>query len=180
MIRNRLTLLDSAAGCAIEMLRSAKHVEDVAQAVLELLAQAAGSEWATYWVIDPELQRLRPLAVWSVAGLKVQARERDARCRTASLSHGNAGHVWRSRKPLWATSFMLDPRLPRAPDPAEAGLHAGLWFALKTDTAVYGVIELLGRALEPKTPDNLIAIERLGFRLGLALEELRHGNARLH
>jgi len=72
---------------------------------------------------------------------------------------------------------LLDSVLPPS---LEAGLRGGVWFAVKTDTSVYGVIELLGPALEPKTPDNLVLVERLGFRLGHALEELRHGNARLH
>ena len=49
-------------------------------------------------------------------------------------------------------------------------LHGGVWFAVKTDTAMFGVIELLGRALEPAAPENLVNLERLGFRLGLALE----------
>lgn len=62
----------------------------------------------------------------------------------------------------------------------DAGLHGGVWFALKTVTAVYAVIEQLGRAFEPKTPGNLIELERLGFRLGYALEELWHGRERLH
>jgi hypothetical protein len=52
-------------------------------------------------------------------------------------------------------------------------LHCGVWFAVKTDTSIYGVIELTGRAMDSRTPDNLFMIERLGFRLGQALEERR-------
>ena len=177
MIRQRLAELGSAVARAIEMLRAVKHVEEVAQAVLELLGQAACSERATFWTVDPEQLRLRAIASWSAAGPQAPARSSDIRHRTASLSQGNAGHVWRSRKPLWSTSLVLDTALPRA---FEAGLRGGVWFAVKTDTSVYGVIELLGRALEPNSPDNLVVLERLGFRLGHALEELRHGNARLH
>jgi hypothetical protein len=47
-----------------------------------------------------------------------------------------------------------------------------------TDTAVYGVIELLGRALEPMSFNDLVIFDRLGVRLGHALEELSCGNAR--
>jgi GAF domain-containing protein len=177
MIRHRLSELGSAVTRAIEMLRAAKHVEEVAQAVLELLGQAACSERATFWTVDSELLRLRAIASWSALGPDAPVRDSGIRHRTASLSQGNAGHVWRSRKPLWSTSLVLDTALPRA---LEAGLRGGVWFAVKTDTSVYGVIELLGRALELKTPDNLVVVERLGFRLGHALEELRHGNARLH
>jgi len=180
MIRRRLAELDRAVGRAIEVLRAAKHVEAVAQDVLELLAHAACSERATYWTADAGLLRLRAIASWSALGPNAVTCEGDVRHRTASLSQGNAGHVWRSRKPLWSTSLVLDTGPPRS---IGAGLRGGVWFAVKSDTSVYGVIELLGRALEPKTPDNLVIVERLGFRLGLTLEDLRHGrrrNAPLH
>jgi GAF domain-containing protein len=179
MIRHRLADLDRAVGRAIEVLRAAKHAEEVAQPVLELLAQAACSERATYWTVDAEV-RLRSIASWSALGPTAGTREGEARHRATWLSQGNAGHVWRSRKPLWATSFVLDTTQPGSLGP---GLRAGVWFAVKSDTSVYGVIELLGRALESKTPDNLAIVERLGVRLGHTLEELRHGRrggARLH
>lgn len=174
MIRHRLIEMGSAVARAVELLRAARHVEVVARGVLELLAQAACSERATYWTVDTEELRLRAIASWSAAGSGAPARDGGTRHRLASLSHGNAGHVWRSRKPLWSTSFVLDTALPPA---LEAGLRGGVWFAVKTDTSVYGVMELLGRALEPKTPDNLMILERLGVRLGHALEELRHGKS---
>lgn len=175
MIRHRLIEMGSAVARAVELLRAARHVDAVARAVLELLGEAACSERATYWTVDPELLRLRALASWSALESGTPGRAGDMRHRTASLGYGNAGHVWRSRKPLWSTSLVLDTALPPS---LEAGLRGGIWFAIKTDTSVYGVMELLGRALEPKTPDNLVIVERLGFRLGHALEELRHGRSR--
>ena len=122
MIRHRLIELGSAVARAIEMLHAAKHVEEVAPAVLELLAHAAGSERATYWTVDPELLRLRPIATWSAVALDALARERDVRQRTGSLGSGNAGHVWRNRKPLWSSSLVLDSTLPPS---LERGLRGG-------------------------------------------------------
>jgi GAF domain-containing protein len=179
MIRHRFADLDRAVGRAIELLRAAKQAEEVAQRVLELLAQAACSERATYWTVDAEV-RLRSIASWSALGPIALTREGEARHRTTWLSQGNAGHVWRSRKPLWATSLVLDTARPGSLGP---GLRAGVWFAVKSDTSVYGVIELLGRALEPKMPDNLAIVERLGVRLGHTLEERlqgRRGDTHLH
>jgi hypothetical protein len=171
MIRNRLAELGSAVTLAIEMLRGAKQVEAVAQGVLEVLGQAACSERAMFWTVDSEVRNLRAIATWGASPLGS-----DSRYRTVSLSRSNAGHVWRSRKPLWSSSLVLDTAAPSA---GEAGMRGGAWFAVKTDTSVYGVIELLGRALELRTPDNLVFIERQGVRLGHALEESRHGTARL-
>jgi hypothetical protein len=45
---------------------------------------------------------------------------------------------------------------------------------------VYGVIELLGCAVELHTPDKLPTAERLGFRLGHTLEGMQQGSAALH
>ena len=42
-------------------------------------------------------------------------------------------------------------------------------------SAVHGVVELLAGALEPKSPEKLRAIERIGLRLGVALEEAQRG-----
>lgn len=86
--------------------------------------------------------QLHPAAVWSESGVSADLLERDTHDRKLSLSEGTAGHVWRSRKPVWTTNIALDMCLPRSLDATSAGLHGGVWFALKTDAAVYGVIEL--------------------------------------
>jgi hypothetical protein len=91
-------------------------------------------------------------------------------------SFGNAAIAWCGRKPVWSTGLAPDRRPSQSGDSAETGQHARVWFALKTDIAVYGVIELLGAVFESQPPDNLIGLERLGFRLGLALEAFKHGN----
>jgi hypothetical protein len=74
---------------------------------------------------------------------------------------------------VWSASFVLDTAVPSA---IEAGPLGGVWFAVKTDSTMYAVIELLGRALEPNPPNNMVLIEQLGYRLGYGLEELCNGS----
>ncbi|HEX7417063.1 MAG TPA: hypothetical protein VF315_03325, partial [Steroidobacteraceae bacterium] len=74
MIQHRMMQLDSSGVRAIETLSRLKSMEAVTQAVLELLGQAAGSECATYWVIDAKRQRLRPIATWDASRLQAPAR----------------------------------------------------------------------------------------------------------
>jgi GAF domain-containing protein len=175
MIRHRLAEVVRAVAHAIERLHAAKRVEDAAQDVLELLGRAACSERATFWTLDPERRQLQAIANWDAAGFC--RFKHGGGQRTPTLSLGNAGHVWRSRKPLWGTSLVF----ATVPDQSvDVGLRGGVWFAVKSDTAVYGVIELLGCALEPMTADHLACVERLGVRLGHVLEELRYGRVRLH
>jgi hypothetical protein len=175
VIRHRPAEVVRAVTHAIEMLQAAKRVEDSAQAVLALLGEAACSERATFWTVHPERWQLHAIASWHAAGF-CRFKPRGAN-RAPTLSLGNAGRVWRSRKPFWATSVEFASVPGRSVD---VGLRGGVWFAAKSDTSVYGVIELLGRALEPMTADHLAFVERLGVRLGHVLEELHLRRVRLH
>jgi hypothetical protein len=169
MIRLRTVQLDSAAQRAIEWLRAPKPLEEVAPAVLAGLAQGAGSLWAAHWVIDTAGQQLRPFATWSGSESEAPLFGQDA--RLLSLGFSNAAVVWCGRKPVWSTT-VVPASLPPPESATSPRLYGAVWFALKTDTAVYGVIELLGKAFESKAPEeSLGCLERLGFRLGLALEE---------
>lgn len=182
MIGERLARLAEAIDNVIALLRSERRrIEDVAQAVLERLANAARCEWGAYWTLDPSSQRLEAVGTWSALGPRGKGFERSARVRTLASNQGDAGQVWRSRKPIWTTNLILEMCLARSFEEAsEAGLRGGMWFAVKTDTAVYGVIELLARTLPCKNSEALAAIERAGFRLGYVLEEQRSEPSRLH
>lgn len=172
MIRLRTVQLESAAQRAIEWIRAPKPMEEVAPAVLAGLAQGAGSLWAAQWVIDTAGQKLRPLATWSGCDSATPLFGRDAWLLSLGFSH--AAVVWCGRKPVWSTTAVPASLLPSEVS-TSPGLYGAVWFALKTDTAVYGVIELLGRASESKPPEETLrCLERLGFRLGLALEESLH------
>lgn len=175
MIRQRFSELSIALVYSIEAMRAAEQLGEIPGAVLRLLGQAACSERAIYWTVDPVVSRLRSSATWGALSTHAPTSDWDIRYRATPLSQGNVERVWRSGKPLWSTSFVLDTTWPSA---FAAGPLGGVWFAVKTDSAVYAVIELLGRALEPKPPDNLEFVEQLGYRLGYALEQLRHGSSR--
>jgi hypothetical protein len=181
MIGDRLTQLAEATGVAIELLRGAPHLEGVAQAVLERLAQAARCEWAAYWAVDSQSRALRRLASWNGLGPAGQLLDLDTHARIASTGQGNAAKVWRSRKPIWTTNLVVDMDLPHSLHAAAAGLRGGIWFAVKTDTAIYGVVELLARVLPVITIEALVAVERVGSRLGYVIEERRsERSSRLH
>ena len=177
-----MTQLSEATGSAIELLRGASRFEDVGPAVLQRLAQAAGCDWAAYWAVDPRSQASQPVASWSALGPEGRRFEQATRVRCLAVNLGNAAMVWDSRKPLWSSKLMLDLGLPRSLHAPAAGLHGGIWFAVKTDTAIYGVVELLARTLPAITGESLAGLERAGFRLGYVLQELRSNEqpSRLH
>jgi len=147
------------------------------EAVLQVVGRATNSERAAFWAPDLTHRKLRVIASWSTVALKPSAPYRGMRYGTALRCRMNAAHVWRTRKPFWSGSMLLDTAHAL---PGAAELRSGVWFAVKSDTVVYGVIELLGRVLEQRTPDNLFVLERLGVRLGQAFEEGHHGDLQWH
>ena len=180
MISGRLVQLTEATDAAIALLRRERQTKAVTPAVLELLAQAARCEWAAYWALEPASRRLHTRASWSSLGLEGQRFEQDTRVCSLAVNEGNAGLVSRSGKPIWTTNLVLEVGLPRSLHASETGLRGGVWFAVKTDTAIYGVIELLARVIPYKNADALVALERAGFRLGYVLEEVHREPSRLH
>jgi hypothetical protein len=174
MIRQRFSELSIAVVHCIAGLRVMRQSAESPRAVLKLLGQAACCERAIYWTLDP-VSRPQVRASWGALSTQAPTSDWDIRYRISSLSQGHVARVWRSGKPVWSASFVPDTAVRST---FGAGPLGGVWFAAKTDSAVYAVIELLGRALEPSPPDNLIFLEQLGYRLGYALEELRHGRAR--
>ena len=161
---------------ALQVFESSGAPADVTPGVLEVLAHAANCEWAMYWKVDGAQHVLRPAATWRAPTVASPQLERDTAGRMLTLSEGTAGHVWRTRKPIWTTDLVRDMCLPRSLDAKYAGLAGGIWFAVKTDEVVYGVIELLGRDVAPSGEALLVEIEHLGILLGRAVQE--HERAR--
>jgi hypothetical protein len=144
---------------------------DASVHLLERLGQGLRCDWGTVWKVDGIQHHLSPIATWSSPSHDAPALEIDTRGRNLTLSEGNAGHVWRSQKPIWTVDLIKDMCLPRSIDAMDAGLRGGIWFAIKTERATYGIIELLGRDLPPPTAELLAGVEILGIRLGEAVED---------
>jgi hypothetical protein len=108
--------------------------------VLAQVAELFQCQWATLWLVHPERAALFPELVWNLEPSKVWHLEENTRVRTLSLSEGTAGHVWRSRKPVWTNDLVRDMCLPRSLDAKDAGLHGGIWFAISfTGSSNYSV-----------------------------------------
>ena len=151
-------------------LKLTRDLPDFAGRVLRLLGETLECDWGTYWHADPGSLVLRPLAKWNSDRTHAEELDQDLKFRTLSMSQGTAGHVWRSRKPVWTTDLIADMCLPRSLEAQKAGLQGGIWFAVKTEKAVYGVFEILGRRIPPANKELLVGLERFGIRLGKTLE----------
>jgi hypothetical protein len=150
--------------------QTAEPHDPLNERVLGQLAEGLNCLWATYWQVDTLQMRLIPAALWQHPSVAAEPLVRDTKNMQLTLSQGTAGHVWRSQKPVCTTNLIQDMCLPRSIGARSAGLQGGIWFAVKTDRAVYGVLEFLGPAFE-SSPEALTALEQFGFRLGGAVEE---------
>ncbi len=169
-MKQKLVDLQDAFDRAVDLAGRALGDVHSSERLIERIGRALDCDWGTLWKVDPETRQLCPLASWNSPAVKTAELERDTRSKSLSLSEGNAGHVWRSQKPIWTLDLIRDMCIPRSLDAVGSGLKGGVWFAIKTERAVYGVVELLGRRLPPPTAELLAGIEILGIRIGEAIE----------
>jgi len=137
---------------------------------LEFLGKEIGCDWATYWKVNQRTHLLSPAATWHAEKIRATELEQNTG-HPLSMSEGNAGLVWRSQKPIWTTDLTREMCVPRSYSAQAAGLSSGIWFALKTDQKIFGVIELLSSSFPEKTDELFGAVERLGIQIGKRLAE---------
>jgi len=132
---------------------------------LEAIARALRCEWAVSWEADSAGKFLNAASIWKLSEVKAQEVEQDTYARQLRMSEATAGHVWRSRKPIWMTDVFRVMCSPRCLLAKQAGLEGGVWIPLKTLSAVYGVLEIVATRA-----DAVIAVERLAVSFGYLIE----------
>jgi len=170
-MKSKLEQLQNIFGDTKRILGSKKSIHDVAPIIPKILGTILECEWGTFWLVNTKSQKLCPIGTWHAPTVSALALEQDTLGRELTLSEGNAGHVWSGRQPIWTINLIQDMCLPRSLDANDAGFQGGIWFAIKTDEIVYGVIELLSRKLPTPTEQLLQEIERLGNRLGHLIDD---------
>jgi hypothetical protein len=165
----QLELLEQSTCDAAAAFPCELEAQELPRQALQTLAEALECTWATYWKVEVVSMTLRAAVWWSNPAIADRRLRTHTLGRKLSMSEGTAGHVWRSQKPVWSTDLLRDMCLPRSLDARHAGLQGGVWFAVKADSAVYGVVELLAPIVPASSDVLLEAAERLGSRLGSLL-----------
>ena len=86
---------------------------------------------------------------------------------------GLPGRVWSSAAPAWIDDVQSDPNFPRLVAAAEAGLHAGFCFPIRTARGVVGAIEFLTSDLQEPDKELLATTESIGSQIGQFVERSR-------
>lgn len=154
-----------------KILVPSKDIASAAPALLEAVAKCIEGEWAAYWKVDPDRHELRVIATWSRNPVPPEPLFRDAERRTLTVSEGAAGRVWNSGRPLCTSDLIRDMRLPRSLYAKAAGFSGGIWFPIRANRTIYGIIESLGHHPWPSEQLFLDQLVTLGETIGEMLPE---------
>jgi hypothetical protein len=138
--------------------------------LLALTANSFQCQWAVYWRVQPGADCLRADEIWTHGLVDAGPLEHDTRGRSLGTSEGAVGQACRMRKPIWTTVLGLQMDIPRSLDAQFVGFSGGLWIPVQFDTAVYGVIEVLGLDMPPPSKESLELVELFGRSMGGLLE----------
>lgn len=151
----------------VKILRNAEDIPFLT--VLEMIASAFDCEVATYWSLDPKLQILREARSWYSTGVRAERLHIDTSKRTFHIGEGMPGRAWKFERPYLSNDLQMDMSLPRSTEVHDLGFKSGLWFPVKTEQSVLGVIELLGRNNISDDQEFRRFYEKFGPEVGLAL-----------
>ena len=160
----------SAEDGIVRALAEAEQIDEVADAVLEILCESFEYDTATFWLLDPEDGKLCAIAHRSAPTSRARFLEARIRSAQLALNEGIAGRVFVERK-----AFLSDDA-PSASDKeigmllADDNLRTVCAFPIVGARAPLGVIEMEKR--EPLAPDQTIesAARVIGDRLGTFME----------
>ncbi|GEM_PF-4847650 len=142
-------------------------LEEAAPEVLRLLCQRLGWQAAGFWRVNPQTERLEPVAMWQEPEIDAKGFIDQSLSLTFAQGEALPGRAWVEMKPVWITD-LTKPIFPRAKAAKKCGLHAAfavpiLRGAEVRGADVRGVIELFNKhILEPQHDllDLLQAISR--------------------
>ena len=85
MAKQRLERLQKVFDEAVDIMGRSEPLTDIAPKLLVLMGVALGCEWGIFWVVDPLLQRLRPVSTWHAPTVRAPQLEEGTH-RRASCS----------------------------------------------------------------------------------------------
>src|SRR5262245_4129137 len=142
--------------------------------LLETIGTSLGWDFGAVWeeAIDPAAF-VRCAETWCADEARLADFAGASRGTPLPPGHGLPGRVWSSAAPAWIEDVQADPNFPRKEAAAEAGLHAGFCFPIRTVRGVVGAIEFLTRELQEPDEELLATTESIGSQIGQFVERSR-------
>jgi len=159
-----------------QVLAGADSLQQAAPALLATLAESEHWQFAAFYVVDDEADRLRFASAWHEPGLPDGERIVDrARQLTFRAGEGLPGEVWRTGASDVRLLADLQPsdRYPRVAELVDLGFRSQLTCPVKFSGRTYGVWLFL--STEPKRADDRLpeTCAAIGRQVGLFVERKR-------
>ena len=133
---------------------------------LESLARIFNCQWATYWVVEPQLKKLMCCMNWKDPKINLEILHAETKTRQLALNEGVPGQVWGSKKVFLSDDLEMEMALPRSIYAYEAGLRHGIWIpVVYNGQPVYGVIELLSQHKPVLTDTTIKTLADFGYQV---------------
>ena len=170
----------AAASAVGDVLSDAPNLVAAASAILRAVCDNLGWRVSALWLIDPDLQRLRCLAVWADdLGPATTAFAVATKETLFSSGVGLPGRVWATGKAAWIENVADDPNFPRASVAAKGGIRGAFAFPICLGGEVLGVIECFNRTVIAPDTDLLRTMSTVGSQVGQFMGRKREETAAL-
>lgn len=156
-----------------DILAVASSLDAAAPKLLSLIAQDLGWQFATFWLVQPQLNELHSIANW-----RDESYHSTAEFPEASSQYRLGGdqsfpaRIWASKKPLWVADFGADESFPRAAVAARGNLMTAFGFPVVSADTVLGVIELFSEGKEEPDSAMLATLVSIGSQVGQFIERV--------
>ena len=158
-----------AAGSAIA---GSTSLEQAASGVLGAICSNLGWQVGAFWLVDPELDRLRCVTTWAdhemAPGFLTVTKD-----MTFASGSGLPGRVWATCEPAWIEDVVDDPNFPRASAAREARLHGGFAFPIRRNDEILGVVEFFSESIAAVDLDLLATMGSIGYQIGDFLTRIK-------
>jgi diguanylate cyclase len=152
------------------VLAGTTSFEDVPSKLLQVTCECMGFMTGALWEVDEKDRVLRCVEIWH--GPDAALEQFAARTRGSALRPGAgiAGRAWESGAPIWIPDATVNPRSPRAPFAAQAGLRENLAFPITVRGKITGVADFFGLEAREPEPELLEVFAAVGTQIGQFME----------
>ncbi len=154
------------------VLEAMGRATTVAQAIsngLEIVREAFGWAYGSYWMVDPATQTLRFAQDSGAVSEEFRRVSAEARFREGE---GFNGRAWRARDLVFVEDLGTVVDCPRRDSALRLGVKSGVAFPLLLQGAVLGTLDFFVMSTISPSPERLEALRNVGRLVSRAIERL--------
>ena len=150
----------------------APNLDAAASDILRSICKELDWVFASVWLVDSSVDRLRCISVWREPTLPSHLRR--PHCKSEfPRGVGLPGRVWADGKAFWVENVAEDPNFPRWPVARQVGIRGAFRFPICLGSDVCGVVECFNRSVMTPDPDLLQTMTAVGYLIGQFMDRKR-------